>query len=91
MEVTTGKTTKSDAKKIYKELTQKDFDALKREKIDEPEVENIDGVRKHSVLNILNNVASIFTGTSLHYKNVPKEKMFERSIAERKKIKKRKI
>ena len=91
MEVTTGKTTKSEAKKIYKELIQKDVDALKREKIDEAEVENIDGIRKHNVLNILNNVASIFTGTSLDYKNMPKEKMFERSIAERKKIKKRKI
>ena len=90
MEVTTGKTTKREAKKIYKELIQEDVDALKREKIDEPEIENIDDIRKHNVLNILNNVASIFTGTSLHYKNVPK-KMFERNIAERKKIKKRKI
>ena len=33
--------------------------------------------------NILNSVGSIFTGTYLHYKNVPKETMFERSITER--------
>ena len=40
-------------------------------------------------MNILNNVVSIFTGTYLHYKYVPKETMFERSIAERIKLRKR--
>ena len=37
-------------------------------------------------MNILNNVGSIYTGAYLHYKNVPRETMFERSIAERTKL-----
>ena len=39
-------------------------------------------------MNILENVGTIFTGTYLYYKDVPKETMFERSIAERIKLKK---
>ena len=31
-------------------------------------------------------VGSIFTGTYFHYKDVPKEKLFERTIAERTKL-----
>ena len=34
-------------------------------------------------MNILNNVSSLFTDAYLHYKDVPKETMFERSITER--------
>ena len=34
-------------------------------------------------MNILKNVGSIFTGAYSHYKNVPKETIFEISIAER--------
>ena len=37
-------------------------------------------------MNILKNVGSIFTGAYLHYKNVPKETIFERSIADRIKL-----
>ena len=44
--------------------------------------------RKYNILNILNNVGSIFTDTYLHFKYVPKETMFERSIAERLKLRK---
>ena len=43
-------------------------------------------IRKYNVLNILNNVGSIFTGAYLHQKDVPKEKMFESSIEERIKL-----
>ena len=75
MEVTTHKTTKCETKELYNELIQKDIDALERE------ISN--GIRKHNILNILNNVGSIFTGAYLHYKDVPKETMFERSITER--------
>ena len=39
-------------------------------------------------MNILKNVSSIFTGMYLHYKNVSKEAMFKRSIAERIKLRK---
>ena len=38
-------------------------------------------------MDVINNVGSIFTGTYLHYKDIPKETMFERSIAERTKLK----
>ena len=37
MEVTTGKTTKSEAKKLYNKLIQKDIDVLEREKSNETE------------------------------------------------------
>ena len=78
MEVTTRKISKSEVKKLYRELIQKDIDALERETIDEKSVEIDD-----NILNILKNVGSIFTTTYLHCKNVPKETMFERSIAEK--------
>ena len=74
-EVTTRKTTKSKAKKLHNELIQKDIDTLKREKSNRFE--------KYNIFNILNNVGSIFTGAYLHYKDVLKETMFERSIEER--------
>ena len=77
VEVTTRKTTKSEAKELYNDLTQKDIYTLEKEKSD--------GFEKY-ISNILNNVGSIFTGAYLHYKNVPKETMFERSIAERTKL-----
>ena len=37
-------------------------------------------------MDILNNVGSIFTGAYFHYKNVPKETTFARTIAERTKL-----
>ena len=63
---------------VTNELIQKDIDTLEREKSNRFE--------KNDTLNILNNVGSISTGTYLHSKNVPKEIMFERSIAERIKL-----
>ena len=86
MKLTTSKATKSEAKELYNELIQKDINALEREKIDESN--ELGGIRKCNFLNILKNIGSIFTGASLHYKNVPKETMFERSIAERTKLRK---
>ena len=53
-EVTTRKTTKSEEKKLYEELIQKDIDTLKREKSNRPE--------KYNISDTLNNVGSIFTG-----------------------------
>ena len=81
-EVTIHKSTKSDAKKLYNELIQKDNDTLEKEK-NYAEREEVDGIIKYNVLNILKNVGSIFSGAYLDYKNVPKEAMFERSIEER--------
>ena len=54
--------------------------------IDALEGETIDDIRKYIILNIFKNVGSIFTGAYLHYKNVPKETIFERSIADRIKL-----
>ena len=73
-ELTTCKSTKSEAKKLYNSLIQKDIDILEREKSNRFE---------KYILNIPNSVGSIFTGVYLYYKNVPKEANFERSIAER--------
>ena len=73
MEVITRKTTKSEAKKLYTKLMQKDNDALKGKKNND--------VRKYNILDIQNNVGPIFTtGTSFHYRGVSKETEFERSI-----------
>ena len=43
-------------------------------------------IRKYNILDILNNVGSVLIGSYLHYKDVPKEKFFERSITERAKL-----
>ena len=55
--------TKSEAKKLYNELIQKDIDAIERKKNDD--------IRKHNILDVLNNVGSIFTGTYLNQREVP--------------------
>ena len=81
MEVTTSKISKTEASK----LIQKVNDALEREKIDDKR-EEIDAIRKYNILNILENLGSIFTGAYLHYKNVPKETMFAATITERTKL-----
>ena len=65
---------------MYNELIKKDIVALERDKIDD--------IRIYNILNILKNVGSIFTGSHLHYKNVPKETSFERNIAQRTKLRK---
>ena len=80
MEVTTPKISKKEAKELYNELIQKDVDALTKGKSNH--------TRKYNTLDILNNVGSIFTGTYLHCKYVSKETMFEKSIAERIKLRK---
>ena len=62
-EVTTCKTTKSEAKVLYNELIHKDIDTLEKSKSNRPE--------KYNILNILNNVGTIFTGSYFDYKDVP--------------------
>ena len=52
--------------------------------------EKSNNIKKYNILNILENVGSIFTAeTYLRYKELPKETMFERSIAERLKLRKK--
>ena len=60
---------------MYNELIQRDTDTLKRKKSNRFE--------KYNILNILSDVGSIFTGAYLHYKDLPKKTLFERSNEER--------
>ena len=46
-------------------MIQKDIDALKREKSN--------SIKKNNILEILKNIGAIFTGTYLHYGEVPKK------------------
>ena len=52
------KSLKNEAEKLYKELIQKDFDALKREKSN--------STKKNNILKIFENINAIFTGIYLH-------------------------
>ena len=70
-------------KKLYKELIQKDIDAIEKEKGH--------NIKKHNILDILNNVGAIFDGASLHYKELLKETMLERTILEKSKLRRGKI
>ena len=71
MEVTTRKMTKSKAKKLYNELIQKKTDALESKKSND--------IKKYNILNILNNIGSIFTGTYSHYKDVYLKEISQRA------------
>ena len=55
-------------------MIQKDVDALKREKSNNAE--------KNNILKIFENVNAIFTSNYLHYRELPKGTIFQRSIAE---------
>ena len=71
-------------KKLYSDLIAPDITKL----------ENMKGKgknKRHKILEVLENLKSVFTGVYLHYKDVPKETMFERSIAERIKSRKGKL
>ena len=63
--VPTSKISKNEAKKLYKELIQKDIDTLKREKIK--------GIKKNNILKTLENIGAIFTGTYLYYGELSKK------------------
>ena len=76
--VTTSKISRNEAKKLYKKLIQKDPDALEKGKSN--------SIKKHNILKILDNINTTFTGTDLHYKDVPKETIFGTSIAKRVKL-----
>ena len=82
-EIITRKISKSEARKLYSKLIKIDIDVLERNKSND--------AKKHNILKILNNVRAIFTGAYLHYKEVPEETMFERSIEERSKLRRGRI
>ena len=81
--VTTSKTSRNEAKKLYKELIQKDIDALERAKSN--------GIKKYNVLKILENIGAILTGAYFHYREVPKKTIAERNIAESVKLRRGRI
>ena len=81
--VTTSQISKNEAEKLYEELIQKDTDALTRKKV---------MALRNNILKILDNVSAIFTAdTYLHYQGLPKETEFERSIAEREKLRRQRL
>ena len=61
--VTTSKTSKNEIEQLYKELIQKDIDALEREKSN--------SIKKYNILKILKNIGAIFPGNYLHYGKLP--------------------
>ena len=61
---------------------QKVIDALKREKSN--------NIKKNNILKILESIGAIFPGNYLHYGELFKETKFERSIADRVKLRKKK-
>ena len=73
--ITTSKMYRNKARKLYNELIEKDIDALERERSNSN--------KKYNILEILKNINAIFTGNYLYYKELPKETIFERSIADR--------
>ena len=81
--ITKSKISRNEAKKLYKELIQKDIDALDREKRN--------SIKKNNILKILKNIGVIFTGAYLHYGEVPKETIFERNIAETVKLRRQRL
>ena len=63
IEIITRTISKSEAKKLYNKLIQKDIDAITKEKSND--------TKKYNILNILNNIGSIFIAdTYLHYKDI---------------------
>ena len=64
-------------------MIQKDIDAL--------EIEKSNSINKNNILKILENIVAIFSGTYLHYRELPKKTIFERNIAENIKLRKQRL
>ena len=47
--------------------------------------------KRYNILKVLKNLNSVFTGVSLHYKDVPEKAMLERSIAEKTKLRRERL
>ena len=84
LKITTQKISGKELLKLYSDLTTPDIDALEKSKIKSKD-------RRYNILNVLKNLKSLFTGAYLHYKNMSKETMFERSIAERTKLRRERL
>ena len=70
--VTTIKISRNEAKKLYKELIQKNIDEIERERSH--------SIKKLNILKILKNIEAIFTGTYLHYGEVPKKQWLKKIL-----------
>ena len=81
--VTKSKISRKKAKKLCKQLIQKDIDALEREKSNT--------IKKNNFIEILENIGAIFTGAYLHYGEVPKKTTVERNISEGVKLRRRRL
>ena len=85
LEIITNKISKDEAFKLYSDLIKPDLDALKHAK----------GKSKNkgtNILNILNNIESnLFDGVYFHYKDAPKKTDYEKSIAERAKLRRQRL
>ena len=78
VKITTQKISKDVALNLYSDLITPDIAELEKTK-------GKDKNRRYSILNVLKNLESVFTGVYLHYKDVPSES--EESNAERTKQK----
>ena len=84
LKITTQKISEKESLKLYSDLTTPDIDALEKSKSKSKD-------RRHNILNFLKTLKSLFTGAYLYYKKVSKETMFERSIAERTKLRRERL
>ena len=64
-------------------MIQKDIDTLEGEKSNT--------IKKYNIVKILENIEAIFTGVYLHYGEVPKKTIAERSITESEQLRRRRI
>ena len=82
MRITTQKISEKEVLKLYSDLITTDI----------TELENAKGKgknKRHKILDVLRNLKSVFTGVYFHYKDLPKETIFERSILEKTKLRER--
>ena len=79
MKITTQKASEKEALKLYPNLIIADISALKKSKGKSKD-------RRNNISNVLKNLELVFTSLYLHHNDVSKEEVFERSIAERTKL-----
>ena len=85
LEIITKKISKDDALKLYNDLIKPDVDALNHAK-------GKSKIKRNNILNILNNIESnIFDGVYFHNKDAPKKTEYEKSIAERAKLRRKRL
>ena len=66
IKITTQKISEKEAKKLYSDLITPDINKLKNTKSKGKE-------KRKNILNVLENLESVFNGRYLHYKNEPSE------------------